>query len=350
MYQTILVPWDGSTLSETALAVALPLARRQGASVELVHVHQRPALVGLAPMYDTGLDIEQRDSMRSNQRSLAQRVSEEYGVPVQAEILDGDTLPTLVAYTKRTGPDLVVMASHGRGALSRLLLGSVTEGMVRQLHIPVLVTRGGMPDAATSESGTAGAIQNGALADTPMFPRVLVPLDGSAAAEAIFPAISAIVMPDEVTLALLRVVTPLSLSVSPSNLPLEIGGLAPLPYMADVPDEEAHAAVYLDDVAASLSAIGIRATTHVVVHPNVATAILNFASESPFASGDPVDLIALAPHERTGTERLLLGSVTDKVLRGTAMPVLLHHHAPAASLMGINSTGSEQRHDVPLHG
>ncbi|MDQ6758466.1 MAG: universal stress protein, partial [Acidobacteriota bacterium] len=229
-----------------------------------------------------------------------------------------------------------VMASHGRGGLSRLWLGSVTDGMVRNLHIPVLVTRGDIPDtdtpAATSASGTntrANRESAESSANASMFPRVLVPLDGSANAEAVFPSISAIIMPGEATLALLRVVAPLS----PSDLPRAIGGFAPSPYMSNIASEEAQAGAYLADVADSLRAIGIRATIHVVVHPNVATAILNFASESPSASGNLVNLIALAPHERTTTDRLLLGSVTDKFCEGHRHPCccIITHQQPLSA-------------------
>jgi nucleotide-binding universal stress UspA family protein len=320
MYQRILVPLDGSTLSETALRIALPLARRQRATVEIVHVHELPHLVGLAPMFDTQLDAEVRDSMRSEQRARAQRFSKESGVSVEAVFLEGDVLSALVEYAERTGPDLVVMTTHGRSGLSRLWLGSITDGIARKLRIPVLVTHG--EAAGDVEHGSdSGAV------DAPMFSRVLVPLDGSANAEAIFPSISALVMPDEVTVALLRVV------VAPvqTDPRLKAGVSARSPYLAGIAAAQVEALAYLDDVADSLRAIGIRSTTHVAVHPDPASVILNFASDSPCASGNLVDLIALAPHERTTRDRLLLGSVTDKVLRGATTPVLLHHHAPEAA-------------------
>ena len=364
MYERILVPWDGSALSESALSIALPLARRQGASIEIVHVHQPPDLVGLAPMYDTQLDAELRDSMRTKQQALAQRLSEESGVPVTAEFLDGDVLLALVDYAERTGPDLVVMTTHGRSGLSRLWLGSITDALVRKLHIPILVTRGESRDEVTfaardgtSASGSATSVaepteddpklvSTKGSASAPMFPRVLVPLDGSMDAEAVFSSISALIMPDEATVALLRVITP---SVA-TDSPLEPGGFAVPLYTLDLVNAEAEAGAYLGDVAESLRAVGVRATTHVVIHSNAASAILNFASESPFASGNLADLIALAPHERTTSDRLLLGSVADKVLRGATTPVLLHRSAHAVTNAERRAVGSDLRHDMSHHG
>ncbi|MEP6905132.1 MAG: universal stress protein [Gemmatimonadales bacterium] len=311
MYQTILVPWDGSALSETAFTMAVPIARRHKARVQIVHVRQPPPLVGLAPMYDTRLDGEQGDRVRTEEQALAERLSKDSGVVVDAEFLEGDILPTLVAYAERTGPDLVVMTTHGRGGLSRLWLGSITDAIVRALHIPILVTRGSTRDTT---------------ADGPVFPRVLVPLDGSVEAEAVFPAISALVTPDEATLALLRVVIPLS----PSNAQLQIDPFTGPPNTFSIETDTAEASAYLANVAKSLGANGIRATTHVGTSQSVASAILNFASESPNASGNAFDLIVLTPHERPPINRLLLGSVTDKVLRGAEIPVLLLHRPPGA--------------------
>ena len=361
MYQRILVPLDGSALSETALRAALPIASRQSASIEIVHVHELRDIVGLAPVFDARLDAEVAKSMRSALRSLAERSSAESGVPVEAVFLEGDILSRLIEYADRSNPDLVVMNTHGRSGLSRFWLGSVTDAIVRKLCIPILVTRTAASDdqsqledstASTSTSASKSEDTEGGRRDVhralnaqsaPMFPRVLVPLDGSSSAEAVFPSISALVMPDEATLALFSVVS-VPVVTGPG---LDIGVSTPSPYLADIANAEADALNYLEDVAESLRAIGIQATTHVVVHSNPATAILNFAADSFFASGNLVDLIALAPHERTMGDRLLLGSVTDKVLRGATAPVLLHHDAFDAASSQPQQPSLETPHRHP---
>lgn len=330
MYRKILVPWDGSALSETALGTALPIARRHRASVQLVHVHQPPALLGLAPMYDTRLDAEQRDLMMSEQKAMAERVSAESGVKVEAEFLNGEIVQALVAHAERTRPDLIVMTTHGRGGLSRLWLGSITDAMVRRLQIPIVVIRGRTQDGAAHEERSARSDEtahdsaehsSGAgSANVPVFSRVLVPLDGSGEDESFFPAISALVSSDAATLALLTIVTPQS---------------------TEAPPQTGHASAYLENLAKSLSAIGIRATTHVATHESVASAILNFASEGPFATGNSFDLIVLTPHERTPVNRLLLGSVTDKVLRGAEIPVLLLRRAAETAAAAIRENDND---------
>jgi nucleotide-binding universal stress UspA family protein len=260
-------------------------------------------------MYDTRLDHEEGDRVRSEEQAVAERLSKASGVDVVAEFLRGDIPSTLIAYAERTGPDLVVMSTHGRGGLSRLWLGSVTDAMVRAIHIPILVTRESTRDPTS---------------DAPVFPRVLVPLDGSVEAEAVFSAISALITSDESTLALLRVVTPLS----PLNAPMLIDPFTEPPNTFRVETDTAGASAYLANIGKSLDANGIRVTTHVVTSQSVAAGILDFAANGPNPSGDAFDLIVLTPHARSPIDRLLLGSVTDKVLRGAEIPVLLLRRTP----------------------
>ncbi len=348
MYQKILVPLDGSPLSETALGIALPLAHRHDASVEILHVHATPVLAGVARKYDTRLDAELRDAMNSDQSALAGRSTLESGVPVSAVFLEGDVISTIAEYAERSSPDIAVMTTHGRSGLSKLWLGSVTDAIVRKLKIPVLVVPGtaqnhvtdfspvmaSLNASAKSSANTAqfvaaenalNEVKRDALGagDAAMFPRVLVPLDGSADAEAVLAAVSALVTPHEVTIALLCVVVPPVFM----DADLDIGGGTLAPNMSTSAASEAEAVAYLADVSESLRVVGVNATAHVVVHQNAASAILHFAAASPFDSGNAFDLIALAPNERSTADRLLLGSVTDKVLRASTIPVLLHHHA-----------------------
>ena len=149
MYQKILVPLDGSPLSETALGIALPLAHRHGASVDILHVHATPALAGVARTYDTRLDAELRNAMNSDQSALADRCTLESGVLVSAVFLEGEVIATLAEYAERSSPDIVVMTTHGRSGFSKLWLGSVTDAIVRKLKSPVLVVPGSKHNHAT---------------------------------------------------------------------------------------------------------------------------------------------------------------------------------------------------------
>src|SRR5262245_60869708 len=199
MYRSILVPLDGSPLSEHALPLAQDLARLSGAALHLAHVHiPSTALLYTEdlPLSDTRQDERARESERAYLEALAEQLCGNSDISVEAALLAGaitDTVADLVAAHVREQPvDLVVMTTHGRGGLARFWLGSVADELVRRLPVPVLLLR---PDAHTPSTAVAHAPR-----------RILIPLDGSANAEAVLPHALALGQAAQAEYTLLRVV------------------------------------------------------------------------------------------------------------------------------------------------
>jgi nucleotide-binding universal stress UspA family protein len=315
--RSILVPLDGSQFSEHAIAPAVGIAHRARAAIRLALVHEplavpvptQPAPVLMEPVRTVPvayarLDEEVRAQRLTYLRSLAQRLRDDFGLGISTAMLDGPVADTLATHAVDSGADLVVMTTHGRGGLSRLWLGSVAEGVVREATVPVLVVR---PAEAAGESAA------GAVTPQPLR-RVLVPLDGSALAESILgPAVD--VVGEQGECALVGVVEPITAIPAPN-----LAAAVPPP-----PDDSESRALlvgdYLESAAASLRARGLTVSTHAIIHPQVSRAILERARE--FGP----DLIAMATHGRAGLRRFFLGSVADKVLRGAEIPVLLYRPA-----------------------
>ena len=145
MFKTILVPLDGSTLAEQALAPAGELARRAGADVILVRApNMEPAYATAESAY--GLiypeqsvgraSAEARDYLNSIQSRSAAR-----GLTVRTVVAEGDSASAIIDVASEAQVDLVVMSSHGYTGLTRWLLGSVTEKVLRAASCPVLVVR-----------------------------------------------------------------------------------------------------------------------------------------------------------------------------------------------------------------
>ena len=303
VHTKLLVPLDGSSHSERALPVALALARRSAAEVELVHVHEPPTMPGLAPMYDTRLDTEMREAMRAELEATAERLRQATDVPVRATVLDGPVASTLEAHTADQRPELIVMTTHGRGGLSRLWLGSVADALVRRAGVPVLLVRG-----EEAPPGNAAA---------PVFRHVLVPLDGSPLAEVVLDHAMRLGAPGATTYTLLTVVVPRLIAARPYP------GMS-TPVDRDDLEQRRHAAqTYLDRIAAELRRSGAAVATRVAVHAQAAPGILETAA------AEGVDLVALATRGRGAIPRLVLGSVADKVVRGTETSVLVLRPADA---------------------
>lgn len=297
MHTTIVVPLDGSKFARRALPAALALARRSGATLHLVHVHEPVVYSGSASMHETRLDDELRREMRTDLSTLAEQVSRETSLPAQAEFLDGAVVPTLLRYIAERAPDLVVMMTHGRGGLSRMWLGSVADGLLRGTSAALLLVR-------------PGTEWPGDLSE-PLFRRVLIPLDGSTMAEEVLDIVGSLGTPGVTVYTLLTVVVPPPL-LARSSMNSEA-----TTDRADVEPRVAEELAYLKRTAEELRESGALAEAQVVMHQRPAEGILEYAEKHA------IDLIALSAHGRGALSRFFLGGVADKVVRGAAVPVLV---------------------------
>jgi nucleotide-binding universal stress UspA family protein len=280
MYRTLVVPLDGSPFSEHALPLALGIARRAGARLVLAQVRPREVFEGLASLYLRG-NPHNGDLERACLNSGRHRLAAVARVPVETALLEGPVAGTLHEHALAAEADLVVLATHGHRPFSRLWLGSVADELIRRLPVPLLLVRPG-----------EGPVD---LRREPAFRRVLVPLDGSARAEKILePALSLGAL-WEAEYVLIRAV---ALANGASQ-------------------HQAHD--YLEGVAERLRQRALRVRTLVLTHGHAAAAI----QEAAAAEG--ADLIALATRGQGGLRRLLLGSVADKLIRATTMPLLVFH-------------------------
>ena len=149
MYRRILVPLDGSALAERALPEAEELARLAGASMHLIRVVDlahvaRYGSVGLSmevaafELLLADEEIAARGYLERTAHDLQRR-----GLSATAEVRRGHAASEIVGAA--TGGDVIVMATHGRGGVTRWFLGSVAEAVVRRSPVPVLLVRGGLP-------------------------------------------------------------------------------------------------------------------------------------------------------------------------------------------------------------
>jgi len=163
MYDRILVPTDGSSGVERALCHALDLAKRHGATVHAIYVVDSAGYSSL-PMETSWEGIS--DMLRDEGEAALDRVREladERDVPLDTDIVDGSPSREIVRVAEDDGADLIVMGTHGRGGLDRLLLGSVAERVVRSAPVPVLTVRVGEDevetDAADGEETSAQTVE-----------------------------------------------------------------------------------------------------------------------------------------------------------------------------------------------
>jgi nucleotide-binding universal stress UspA family protein len=288
MYRSLLVPLDGSASAEQALPLALDIARRAGARLDLASVQ-----VPFPPVYaedwaalENPLKAESRERARSYLDGVIRRISVVSPVPVAATLLEGMVADTLNQHARTTGVDLVVMTVVGAGPWTRFWLGSVADELVRRLPMPLVVLR---PQEPAPE-----------LSRAPTIKHILVPLDGSDAAEQIVEPAAALGRLTQAKFTLLRVVLP---AASAHDAPV-------------AERRRSEALSYLDRVARRLQSRSQPVETRVVVHEHPAVAILDAHSRD-------VDLVAFTTRGHRALPWLFLGSTADKLLRGASTPVLV---------------------------
>ncbi len=308
MIRSVLVPLDGSSFSEHALPLASKIARRAGARLHLVRVHQ-----ALAPPFaaDAGfvdeVDLVLKNRENAYLQEAARHLDCELSRRLTTELLDGEVARALSARAADT--DLVVMTTHGRGPLGRLWLGSVADQLIRLLPVPVLLIRPGESPPDFSRE--------------PACSQMLLPLDGTPFSEQILGPALDVGMVLGSSFTLVRVVKPALIAdyvpADGTYAALSHSQLERLSELQRGIEKEARS--YLEGVANRLVDKGVKAQTRVRVDEQAAAAILREVESDS-------DLIALTTHARRGLSRLLLGSVADKLVRGSTAPVLLCRPRP----------------------
>lgn len=305
MFDVILVPLDGSRNAEGALETAADLAHRDGATLLLAHADTpgNPIFVEGAPMDEEGFPVPGAHEAAYLQQIQA-HLQHTWHIPVDYRVLQqpgASPAELLAACVQADRVGLVVMTTHGRGGIDRLWLGSVVDHLVRVSHAPVLLIR---PPEMHSL--------------LPRIRRLLVPLDGSAMAEQILPIAARVAELADAELRLVRVVDRLE-EVQVNQF--GVVWASPSPQAAQQLEE---ANAYLDAVQRSLPR-RLRLSTQAIPAPSPAEGILE---EARSVEGT---LVAMTTHARRRLERLLLGSVADKIMRSLS-PILLYRPAVEAAL------------------
>jgi nucleotide-binding universal stress UspA family protein len=357
MFTKILVPMDGSELSEAILPCVAYLARRLDIPVELVSIvdagtptvayeaaspgivqyQSRLPFISYAAdeQYYTGVPgraaPEDDPSVRSRYQydSFDQNVGKEPGEDmievqvwlyeraswlgqqgvsvVESEVVAAIGKPSeeIIEYADLHNCDLIAMATHDRNLLGQALRGSVTNAVIRSSPVPVI--------AITPEK------QKGDLGQSVALSSVLVPLDGSPFAESVLPYVENLA----VRLGL-EVVLVQALGLDEVLPPAGAGGTTTVPQgsrnipMDTTPEQVAttDASRYLENIAERLGGIGIKARWEVITG-GAAQDIAKMAQNTPDS------MIALASHSRSGISRWVTGSVAEELLRGSGSPVLI---------------------------
>jgi nucleotide-binding universal stress UspA family protein len=309
MFGRILVPLDGSPGAERAIPAAARIARAFSSSMIL--------LIVIRPLISSGkYSVAEEYSKADIDEELAKATAYLHKIVQSVELdiittevpaLVGAVAPTILSATQSLHADLLVLCTHGHTGFKRWRLGSVAEKVIRHAPIPVLVLPERWSEPATAYQQAV---------------HVLVALDGSSLSEAVLePAASltaglARAASQQGTLQLIRVV---DIPSGYGKFRSTVDSFYDAQMRAEAKPEYEQ---YLETVAkrfseGELAKYKLAVSTVVSTDPDVAEAILQTADQ------EKADFIALATHGRGGLQSWALGSITERVLHATKVPLFI---------------------------
>ena len=294
MYTRMLVPLDGSKVAEQVLPYARFLAKSLGIPTELLGVVDPETLVAFAnPAQGRPLDTLVTETMSRSAIYLETTARSFQGAQVKSSVAKGKPEDEVIERAAADKNTLIVMATHGRSGLQRWLLGSVADKVLHGATNHLLLIR------ASDQGKTDG--------EAPL-KTVIVPLDGSPLAERALPVVVDLAKKMDLQVVLVRAYA------LPPTISAEDYGY----YSAELLDHlESEARDYLQGKINEIKQKGIATVTSVVNTGYGAEEIITLARNTPD------NLIAMCTHGRSGIQRTVLGSVTDRVVRHSGDPVLI---------------------------
>lgn len=274
-FSRLLVPLDGSHFAEQALPLAQALGQAHDSQLTLLSVRQGNARPRGLPAIQGGLNGDLSEYGQYLDQVVAR--SKRDGVRMEPLVVEGKVAEQINAVALEQGADALVMSTHGRSRVGRILLGSVTSEVLQQSTRPLVLVQPGQ------------MAEPGPLA----FSRLMVALDGSGEAELVLPYARALAARFDSEIILLSVPDDLQTESQLENLQR-----------------------YLEGVAGALAASGLPVRS-IVTGSDPAHTIVEMARVND------VDLIMLSTHGRGIRARLLYGSVTDTVIRSCRRPIFM---------------------------
>lgn len=311
----ILHPTDFSSESSFVLRYAYEWAKRSGRELHVLHValplSDDPVRGAFAAKIDEDEFYREIWEEADEQMTALIREVESSEVTVRRVHSRGiDPAPIIVNYSESQNVDLVVMGTAGRTGLSRLLNRSVAVDVVRESACPVVVAREGstMPDAIS---------------------RILVPVDLSAFSRPLLQAATEVAEAFQAEVVVTHIVEPLP-------FPVPLVGAVTIHDL--IPDPIRETEVHLKRLVESTK--GLPDAVDVHVHEGHAASGISDAAEEVGA-----DLIVMASHGRSGLERMMLGSVTARVLRRSdcAVQVLRVDPEPQTEESSVSSADADPK-------
>ncbi len=301
MFDTILVPLDGSQLADCVLPHVVAIARPFNAEITLLKILEKRYAGTSAQMFDL-LNWQINKTKSVLYLGKIQARLETSNARIHTEVLEGLVAEGITEYAQNQGMKLIVLSSHGRHGLTQWGISSITQKTILSAQTSLLIVRA----------------HAGELTESPVYRNILVPLDGSQRAENVLPVITQLANFHKSKIHLVQVIqTPeMARQMPPVREDVELSNR-----IVERNREEAER--YLEQLKSRSYLEGIAIQTHLVASDNAAVALHQLVEQ------EQIDLVALSAHGYSGNHQWPYGSMVNNFISYGRTPLLIVQDLPS---------------------
>ena len=306
MIDTILVPLDGSQLADCVLPHVVAFARSFDAEVTLMRMLEKNQVGTSAQLFDL-LNWQINKTRAALYLEKTKAYFQESGLQAETIVLEGLEAEGITEFAQNQGMKLIILSSHGRNGLTQWGISNITQKIILSAPTSLLIVRAHQPGAYPGE-----------LAETPVYRRILVPLDGSQRAENVLPIITQLAHFHQSQIHLVQIVqTPeMARQMPPAREDIDLSNRL-------VARNREEAGRYLEQVKLRSYLEGIAVQTHLMTSDNAAVALHQLAEQ------EQIDLVTLSAHGYSGMHQWPYGSMVNNFILYGKVSLLIVQDLPA---------------------
>ena len=320
MFDSILVPLDGSQLAECVLPHAAAFARCFDAEITLLRILEKNQTGVTAQLFDL-LNWQIQKTKASLYLEEIKGRFKESNIRVRATVMEGLVTEGITEYAQNEGMKLIILSSHGRHGLTQWGISSITQKIILSAPTSVLIVRAHQQNIPSVE-----------LSTIPLYQHTLVPLDGSQRAEHVLPIITQLAHVHKPKIHLVHVVHPpeMARQMPPASEDIDLSNRV----VARNREEAGH---YLEQVKSRSNFHGITVQTHLVTSDHTATALYQVVEQ------EHIDMVILNAHGYSGKHQWPYGSVVNNFILYGKVSLLIVQDLPAKQELKPLELSSRER-------
>jgi nucleotide-binding universal stress UspA family protein len=306
MFDTILVPLDGSQMADCVLPHVVAIASPFHAQVTLLRMLEKNQTIPSTQLFDL-LNWQINKTKATLYLEKTKALFQESGIRARTLAMEGLVAEGITEYAQGQGMKLIILSSHGRNGLTQWGISSITHKIILSAQTSLLIVR-------AHQSG----VRAGELSGSPLYQRILVPLDGSQRAENVLPIITQLARFHRSQVHLVQVVqTPeMARQMPAAREDVDLADRV-------VARNREEAGRYLEQLKSRSYLENIAVQTHLINSENAAVALHQLVEQ------EHIDLVALSAHGYSGNHQWPYGSIVNNFIMYGKTPLLIVQDLPA---------------------